>query len=207
MIDPVAGQDAGYPLMAIDMTTFLAATAGTYTATEFNYQFSNTQPFGNTFEAGGTVQPIVLSGNPGTVPSDLTIVAVGDTVTYFGPTAFTTTPFGGDDTFTLSGSTNLYGGFYWTAPSRFDGPIGYENSTNPSQYTPVFYNGAVAPVVGGHPNSTSASNTTRAYDFSIEVDSTPSPTPLPSSLVMLGSGVVCLFSRRVRGMLAARLHG
>ncbi|MBC7853213.1 MAG: hypothetical protein IAF94_07235 [Pirellulaceae bacterium] len=117
--------------------------------------------------------------------SSLVIVAVGDAVTYSGPTAFISTQFGGMDTFTVLATTNLYGGFFWDANSRLDNPIGFRDVDVGSQSTFITYSGspdssglpgANPPVVGSGITAglgASAGNFSRAYDFSIEVKPAP----------------------------------
>jgi hypothetical protein len=107
---PVGAGDEAFNLIAVDLNNPAALGAGSYVASQFNYQFTDFSGFQTT----GTITPVLLTGG-GTV---FTPVAVGDTITFNGATGFLSVPFGGADRFSLAAGTTVYAGVYWAATQR-----------------------------------------------------------------------------------------
>jgi hypothetical protein len=161
-------------------------TAGTYQATNFNFQFTEAQT-----TIGGSVRPLILI-SPST--NVYNVIAMGSVIPYSAPTSFGTVAFGGTNTFTLAATTQVFGGFYWDGSSGQRNPIGFNGGGD------AFLRcaGAAAPALntnisGGFP----LGFTGRAYDFSIDI----SPVPEPCTVVLGGTaalGFAAIARRRRR---------
>jgi hypothetical protein len=156
--------------------------AGTYQATNFNYQFTEMQT-----TIGGTVTPLVLTSPAANV---YTVIGIGTPVTYSSAGSFTTTTFGGTDTFTLNSATTVYGGFYWDGSAGLRNPIGFSFSGS-GVSTYVRYAGANAPVLNSNTSGGfDFQSASRRYDFSVDIQ--PAVVPEPSTLLAAGVAVVGL---------------
>ena len=193
------GDGLSYPLITVDLNDPVTLGPGNYVASQFNYQFSLYPGFVTI----GDITPIVFTGD-GT--SNFTPVATGNTITYNGPTGFTSAPFGGSDTFTLTSSTTIYGGLYWTAPAyggpEYRMPIGSNNNgglvfNRQSGVNPPVVG---SPISGGNPLP--AGFNSREYDFSIQVDQAVAAAPEPSSLLLGLSGGLAGWGWLCRGWRA-----
>jgi predicted outer membrane repeat protein len=174
----IDGQGTDFPQIVVDLANSQALAAGTYAAGSFHYQFS-TFDSGGLFGTGmpsGTITPLLLTYANG----NYTPVAVGAPVTYSADTGFTSTSFGGSDTFTLGASTTIYAGLYWSDPSGIPGtdtdrmPVGFTDTTGSTfilYSSPPGVGGANRPVVGTPISESGGSAGTfqRAYNFDIEV--------------------------------------
>jgi hypothetical protein len=96
--------DSAYDLIVVDLNAPAALGAGSYVASQFNYEF-NPNVVGGTgsTELNGSVTPVLLTGGG----TSFTPIAVGDTIAYSGPTGFISAAFGGADTFTLAAGTTV----------------------------------------------------------------------------------------------------
>jgi hypothetical protein len=183
------GDGLSYPLITVDLNAPATLGPGNYVVSQFNYRFS----LYNGFETIGDITPIVLTGGG----SHFTPVAVGSTITFNGPTAFISTPFGGSDKFTLKTTTTVYGGLYWNAPTftggpEFRMPIGSNNNAGGMVFNRQ--GGANFPVVGTPISGGSTlpnGFTSRKYDFNIQIDSATA-APEPSTLLLVLTGGVSL---------------
>jgi hypothetical protein len=182
---PVTNGDQAFNLLAVDLNDPTNLGPGNYIATQFNYQFTDFQGYQTT----GTITPVLLIGSG----TNYTPIAVGDPVAYNGATAFLSTPFGGNDSFTLASGATVYAGLYWNATDNggpeLRMPVGYENGVG---NTFVVFGGGdgpgANPPVVGVPVSGSAGGFgegvfQRTYDFSIEADPVAA-APEPSSLLL-----------------------
>jgi hypothetical protein len=198
--------DNNYNSVTIQLSNAAALGAGTYTATEFNYQFTNGADGGSS----GTVTPLLLVGSGGTY----TPVAIGSAVTYSVPTAFVSTAFGPSDTFTLAAAATVYGGLYWdNSGGDSQMPIGYDDTQGSVfQYSSgsifFFLYGGPNPPVVGTPVSLGTfggaeGSFQRAYDFSIDIPgATAIAVPLPASAI--GGGVLIALAGILRLCSARR---
>jgi len=175
----IDNQDHDFNLMVVDLNNPQVFAAGAYVAGPFNYQFSNILG-----TPAGTITPLILISNGG---NSYTPVAVGAPVTYGGPTAFISTPFGGSDTFSLSAPTTVYAGLYWSDPggSPFTDqmPVGFNDTIGSSldlYSEPPGHGGANVPVVGTPISFGGTGGAegifTRTYDFSIGGTGVPEPS-------------------------------
>ncbi len=161
-------------------TTAQTLAAGIYQATNFNYQFTAGTGL------GGTITPLVLT-SPST--GVYTVIGMGSPITYSSAGSFTTTAFGGTDTFTLSSPTTVFGGFLlgWQHWQR--NPIGMTFIGGGGNTTYVRYAGANAPVLNSNTSGgLEFQSTSRRYDFSVDVQVVPEP----STLLAAGVAVVGL---------------
>jgi fibronectin-binding autotransporter adhesin len=142
---------AGGGFVCVDLVNPATLPAGTYSASAFSYRFAG----------AGTIQPFVaVAGGDSYTP-----VALGDAVTLGGASDWTTSAFGGLDTFTLASDTAVYAGFYRS--EGFPCPIGFGDNTGSSY---LHYDGADAPGLGTPLSGGSAGTWARTYDFSITVE-------------------------------------
>lgn len=161
-------------VLAIDLAKPLALAAGTYKASSFNRQLASLAPS----ESSGFITPtLVIAQGSGYVP-----IAVGTSSSYAGATGFTSAPFGGSDTFTLSQATTVYAAMHWQAPHDVGGPyrmpVGYRSDSGSSRvfYAEGYGAGAALPYVGLACAGTSQATFSRSYDFSITIDPASPPT-------------------------------
>jgi hypothetical protein len=196
------GDGLSSPLITVDLNAPVTLSAGDYVVSQFNYRFS----LYDGFITIGDITPIVFTGNG---VDDFTPIAIGDTITYSGPTAFISTPFGGSDTFTLGATTTIYAGLYWTAPAYTGGPE-YRMPIGSNNNGGLIFNrqsGVDSPVIGspisgGDPLP--AGFNSRRYDFSIGVDSAVTAVPEPPSFLLalpcVGLLGWCLWRRKPLGL-------
>ncbi len=173
------GADRG---IVVDLNAPQTLLAGSYTATNFNYEFS-TLP--HALPTAGAVTPLLLTSPS---PGNYTVIAMGDTRTFTGDTAFAAHSFGGTSTFTLAADTTVYAGYYSIGDGFHNtqlAPIGFAGTGNS-----FFRYGADSPVVGNAISGGSGGVETRTYDFSITV------IPEPSSFGMLGAAAMAMLRRR-----------
>jgi len=180
---PGTNNDSGPNFMAISQVTQLL-TAGTYSALTFNYQFTEAQT-----TIGGSVRPMLLVSPSSNV---YTVIALGDLLTYAGVTSFTSTPFGGSNSFTLAADTNVYAGFFWEQDTGITQrvPIAFTGSGSPGTY--IRYGGTVAaPVLNTNVSGGLGSGLfgSRRYDFSVTISDPPPAVPEPATWMM---GAACL---------------
>lgn len=194
-ISVTTSDGASFDLLAVDLNSPANLGAGSYVAALFNYQFSIMPPGSQPL---GVITPVLLTG----AGTSFTPVAVGDPVSYTGPTAFVSAPFGGTDTFALGIGTTLYGGLFWHATLPPGGPDTWNTRRMPIGYaggvsTFVRYQSANPPVVGNPISGGSAEFFGRSYDFSIEV--TPvSAVPVPPTLLLALTGGSLLHAWGIR---------
>jgi hypothetical protein len=75
------GDGLSFPSITVDLNNPVSLGAGDYVASLLNYRFSLYPGF----TTAGTITPIVLTGDG---VSNFTPIAVGNSITYAGPTAF-----------------------------------------------------------------------------------------------------------------------
>jgi hypothetical protein len=188
------GAGTGIPLELVDTANngprinideFYTATlnAGTYKATTFSYaagQDGDAIPF--------------LASLTGANPNEYQIIALGGTVNITGTPVTQTVPFGGSDTFTLTGQTTVFAGFT-NSPTSPHNPIYLDNNTAATTdhdnviEVPIT---SVGQLVGSPSTPMSHANLGRTYAFSIQV--VPEPTGL--SLLALGVAALTFVARR-----------
>ena len=193
----IAANDEAASLIVVDLTTSQALSAGNYSASTFNYQFSQ---FGGNV-VGGTVAPFLATFDG----SHYNVIAVGDSVSdpIGGAGTFTSATFGGSNTFTLGSTTTVFAGLYERNIAGFKQPIGF--AAGGSSYS--LYNSGFAgtgdvtfPVVGSGISGGNATATfARSYDFSIGI--IQSPVPEPTSAAMFAVGAIALLARSRRKVL------
>lgn len=193
----IVANDEAASLIIVDLTTSQALSAGSYSASTFNYQFSK---FGGNV-VGGTVAPFLATYDG----SHYNVIAVGDSVSdpIGGAGPFTSVTFGGSNTFTLGSTTTVFAGLYEKNITGYKQPIGF--AAGGSSYS--LYNSGFAgpgdvnfPVVGSGISGGNAARTfARSYDFSIGVIA--SPVPEPSSMALFAVGAIALFAHSRRKFL------
>lgn len=190
-------KDSAFNIIAVDLNFPATFGPGNFVATQFNYQFNSTVVGAPSAVLTGTITPLLLTGSG----TSYTPIAIGDTITYSGPTSFISVPFGGSNSFTLGSSTTVYPGLYWTATEIGQDermPVGYDNFTGNSY---VFFGGgtgagANTPVVGTPVSATGQGPFQRTYDFSVTVAAVPEPSSLILSALTIGLvGGACLQRR------------
>lgn len=189
----IAANDEAASLIVVDLTTSQALSAGSYSASTFNYQFS---AFGGN-AVGGTVAPFLATFDG----AHYSVIAVGDTVStpIGGVGAFTSVAFGGSNTFTLGSATTVFAGLYEKNIAGFKEPIGF--AAGGSSY--LLFNSGFAgpgdvnfPVVGSDISGGNGAGTfARSYDFSVGVTAA---VPEPSSVVLLAAGALALLAHSRR---------
>jgi len=177
--------DGAFDLIAVDLTKSIILGSGTYDASIFNYGFAD---FG--FLTNGTVAPLLLTGSGTTYRP----VAIGNSISYTGPTAFMSRSFGGSSTFTLSASTEVFAGLYWKATDNSGQelrmPLGYTSGGNAFVvYGGGLGPGAKPPELGTVINGSAEGFFDRRYNFSVEVNAVPEPSGLTVGLLGL-SGLI-----------------
>lgn len=184
----INAQDTAADLLVVDLTHPLNLAAGNHVVSLFSYQFAGGG-------SGGTITPILLSGNG---INAFTSLAVGSTVTFVGATPFISTAFGGSSTFTLAAPTTVYAGLFWDGTTGVNlMPVGADFLVGNSY---IRYSGANAPVVGAAVSGGGSGTFTRTYDFSITVDpTTPTAVPEPDTLMLFALGLTGIgLARRAR---------
>ncbi len=141
--------------IVIDLNQPIMLPAGTYTASDFSYEWNVNGPHGF-----GTVQPLLVTGS-GTSYSPLAIGAEQSNDTTL--TGFVTTDFGGLNRFVLAEPTTVYAAFAWDGQPN----IAYASTSGPGIYQ--IWNGFSAVNLGGVLGGTNSGNLARTYDFSVSV--------------------------------------
>ena len=167
-------------LIVIDLSNPVQLNAGTYKANLFGRQFTDFSNYnGESFPTKGDVVPLVIVNTNGSYRP----IAIGNTNTYTGPFGFSSTSFGNIDTFSLTSTTTVYAGIYWSAP--FDGveyrcPVGYANvgSTSSIYYYGVgraslSNQGPAFPQINTPITASNSGNFSQKWDFNIDVAQVP----------------------------------
>ncbi len=141
--------------IVIDLNQPISLPPGTYSATQFNYQWNVNGPHGS-----GSVRPLVVTASG----TNFTPLAIGATINNNRTvTGFQSSSFAGSNSFTLTAQTTVYAGFAWDGQTN----IAYANSSNTSVFQ--IYDGFDAPTIGGMLSGTKSSTLTRSYDFSVNI--------------------------------------
>jgi hypothetical protein len=173
----VTDRDGSFDMIVVDLLNTIILPAGSYNATDFNYDNEFDAVIPSLGQVAGSITPLLMTGVEFTDP--FVPVAIGATVPYSGPTAgFVSATFGGTNSFTLSSTTTVFAGFFWdatTLPSQM--PIAFENlfPAPPDKSSFIRYSatgngiGADPPSIGIAISGGAGDPVDRIYDFSIVV--------------------------------------
>lgn len=167
----------------LDVSFSVTLDAGTYIADTWDYNAGQT----------GSVTPYLATRN---VAGGYDIIAVGSLVEVSGGfDVDTTVAFGGSDTFTLTGSTEVFAGITNPQEAGSQNPVYTNLASGGFMDHDNNVDGLLSPaVLGGTVDGFGHGNLPRSYAFSVNVEQIPEP----SSVLLFGLGGVLLFGMRRR---------
>lgn len=167
----------------LDLSFSVTLDAGTYFADTWEY---------NSGQAGSVTPYLAVSNGAG----GYEMIAVGSLVGVTdGFDVDTTVAFGGSDTFTLTGTTEVFAGITNPPEAGSQNPVYTNLASGGLMDHDNNVDGAISlAVLGGTVDGFGHSNLPRSYAFSVNVEAVPEPSPV----LLFGLGGVLLFGMRRR---------